>query len=67
MSRPLTRPVLESDPYRRLRMLAEMRGIPVEGKSRGELVELILTAEATRNNLVAPSGHAFNDEGSVNR
>lgn len=44
--RRMTRPVLESTSLRELRNRAGVRGIQVEGLSRDQLIEAILTVEA---------------------
>lgn len=52
--RRMTRPVLESTSLRELRNRAGVRGVVVDGLTRDQLIEAILTVEAALSSVKAP-------------
>lgn len=64
--RRMTRPVLESTSLRELRNRAGVRGIQVEGKSRDELIEAILTVE-NGSPIVGSLGKPYRPGDGMNR
>lgn len=64
--RRMTRPVLESTSFRELRNRAGVRGIDVEGKTRTELIEAILTVESG-SPTVDPRGKPANPGDGMKR